>query len=197
MSKRQVVTPVNIGDKLLNPLKGAQSVSIGGLRDSAEALFKAYKHRRGRFIDIDYKLDDEGRMQFHIFPRVPDHSQFFPNNQEFARALEASVLKVFGRAAHVEAEFQEEDGVTESYQDVKGDRGKPDVKVSMKKADTRVKAYHRRPDGELTHILFHKSVPMVWLCVTKVPGLMMPRDQALEILVDTFIQTTERLLPRA
>ena len=201
MPENYVRTPVSVGEKIRRPQtpqEGAtDEVEMSKLRDGAEELFDSYTHRRSRFIDVDYKLDDEGKMQFHIFPRVPDYEAFLPNNQAFAEALEASVVKMFGRGAEVTAEFSEVDGVHIEFDSPDNATSVDDLRTNSLTMDTRVDAYLRKEDGSLTHVLHTRKVPMVWFCVQRIPGLMMPKKQAMEMLIETLLETTERLLPRA
>jgi hypothetical protein len=198
MTHKYVRTPVNVGEKIRKPGEpAADEVKMSSLRDGAEELFDSYEHRRSRFLDVDYKLDDEGQMQLHIFPRVPDYDVFLPNNQAFAEALETAVVKVFGRAAEVVAEFNELDGVHIEFDSPDDSTDINDLRQNALTMDTRVDAYLRKEDGSLTHVLHTKKVPSVWFCVKRVPGLMMPKAQAMEMLVENVIETTERLLPRA
>lgn len=200
---REVSAPIILGQRLpdlstfVSQANASRQVSGAGIRASAEGLLKSYKHRRSRFLDIDYRLDDDGFMQLHIFPRVPDYDQFLPDEQSFARALEKAVILVLGRAAQVEAEFHERLGLVESFTDSVGPDGKPTAVSTLRPGDTRVKTYYRTATGEITSVLFSKSVPKVWLCVKKIPGLMMPKARALELIVESCVEITEQLLPRA
>jgi len=166
------MTTINLGQKLERPLSP--------IVDSVGSMLSRYNHRVSEYLVIDYMVDDEGHMQMHIFPRVPDHAEFYPNNQVFAQALEKAVSTIIGRQVEVEAEFHEKDGVTADGQ----------------KADTRVTEYCRDNAGNFTSITYPHPVSKVWLCVTKVPGLALPKEQVLGMLVEAVVESTQRLVSR-
>lgn len=171
----QIRTPVNIGEQLAKPREFAPMAKAVG------KMLAKYKHKVSEFIVIDYMVDDNGFIQFHIFPRVPDHKEFYPNNQVFAsEVLESSVSKILGKHVVVEAEFHEKDGIID------------DGNGNLKKADTRVREYIRDSKGNFTSILFHSIVPKVWMCIKEIPGLIMPKDKVSEILVETIVEAANR-----
>ena len=187
-SKLKPSIPIEVGKRLLTGLdrKGARGDAI---RDGIEEVLGDYTNLQSRFLNIDYKVDDKKRIQFHIFPRVPDHNRFYPNDQAFASAVEGAVARLIGRGADVEAEFHEKDGV--------GVRFSKDGEPYEVKEDTRVLAYCRKDDGTHTHIKYPHPVPMLWFSVGQVPGMLYPRDELARMLAEAIVAATEKLLPGA
>lgn len=197
---RQVATPINIGEKIRRGTAADlanQRYSTQSLSEAANKIVGSMKHRRSPYLDIDYKLDDKGMPQFHIYPRVPDHNVFYPNNQVFAKAVEEAFTKMIGRGAIIEAEFHELDGSKTEFKESQGPDGKTRGEPYQKPCDTRVTAYLRRENGELTKFVHPTPVPMVWIRIVDLPGVMMPRAELMEILVETIVETTERFQRRS
>lgn len=181
--------PINVGEKIALDQTARKSQLVRPLVDAAKDLVEGYQHRLSRLIAIDYRLQPDGKMQFHIFPHVPDHREFYPNNQQFANAVEKAVSKIIGKHAEIEAEFHELDGTMTKFDD--------DGTPREVKQDTRVKAYYRRKDGSINaSLLYPNPVPMLWFCINNIPGLMASREQVLELIVDSIVETTENMVSR-
>lgn len=186
--------PINIGEKLGSSSIGGLNPThdVGTIAEGAREVLESYEHRVTRHLVIDYKVDENRKMQFHIFPNVPSVNAFLPDNQKFVSAVEAAFIKVLGRGAVIEADLNEFDGIHRRIAELDG---KP-VEIEERK-DTRVIAYLRDRSGALTHISHPTPVPKLWICVHSVPGLMAPPQATQERLVEMLVEETEKLVPGA
>jgi hypothetical protein len=164
---------------MLTPEQIRQADATTGIQQAARDalnLLESYRHKMSERLAIDFKLNPEtGEMLLHVFPNVPRHRGFYPDNQSFAKLVEDQVLLIVGPDTVIEAEFHEIDG--------RAPDGSPE--------DTTVRPQLRKPDGSPSQITYSEYTPMVFIRIEKPKRVMANLSYVLEVIVDGIVAAYE------